>query len=102
MQEFRDASIVHIYKNKGDRSCCDNHRGISLLCIAGKILARLILNRLSKHIANIGLIPESQCGFVPGKSTTDSSFALQQLQEKCRLMHQDLYLLFIDLTLHGL
>ena len=98
VQEFRDASIVHIYKNKGDRSCCDNHRGISLLCIAGKILARLILNRLSKHIANIGLIPESQCGFVPGKSTTDSSFALQQLQEKCRLMHQDLYLLFIDLT----
>ena len=98
VQEFRDASIVHLYKNKGDRTCCDNHRGISLLCIAGKILARLVLNRLSKHIANIGLIPESQCGFVPGKSTTDSSFALQQLQEKCRLMHQDLYLLFIDLT----
>ena len=98
VQEFRDASIVHLYKNKGDRTCCDNHRGISLLCIAGKILARLILNRLTKHVAHIGLIPESQCGFVPGKSTTDSSFALQQLQEKCRLMNQDLYLLFIDLT----
>ena len=59
---------------------------------------RLILNRLSKHISKIGLIPESQCGFVQGKSTTDSSFSLQQLQEKCRLQHQDLYLLFIDLT----
>ena len=82
VQDFRDATIVHLYKNKGDRSCCDNHRGISLLCIAGKILMRLILNRLSKHIANIGLIPESQCGFVQGKSTADSSFALQQLQEK--------------------
>ena len=57
-----------------------------------------VLNRLSKHIANIGFIPESQCGFVQGKSTTDSSFALQQLQEKCRLYSQDLYLLFIDLT----
>jgi len=68
------------------------------LCIAGKILARLILNRLSDHIGKIGLIPESQCGFVTGKSTTDSSFALQQLQEKCRLQNQDLYLLFIDLT----
>ena len=98
VQDFRDATIIHLYKNKGDRSICDNHRGISLLCIAGKILARLMLNRLSKHVTNIGLIPESQCGFVPGKSTTDSSFALQQLQEKCRLMNQDLYLLFIDLT----
>ena len=98
MQEFRDATIIHLYKNKGDRSCCDNHRGISLLCIAGKILTRLILNRLSKHISNIGLIPESQCGFIQGKSTTDSSFALQQLQEKCRLRNQDLFLLFIDLT----
>ena len=98
VQDFRDATIIHLYKNKGDRSCCDNHRGISLLCIAGKILMRIILNRLSKHISKIGLIPESQCGFVQGKSTTDSSFSLQQLQEKCRLQNRDLYLLFIDLT----
>ena len=98
VQDFRDATVIHLYKNKGERTCCDNHRGISLLCIAGKILMRLILNRLSKHITNIGLIPESQCGFLQGKSTADSSFALQQLQEKCRLQNQDLYLLFIDLT----
>ena len=98
VQEWKDATITHLYKNKGDRACCDNHRGISLLCIAGKILMRLILNRLILHLAKIGLIHESQCGFVIGKSTTDSSFSLQQLQEKCRLQHQDLYLLFIDLT----
>ena len=98
MQDFRDATVIHLYKNKGERSVCDNHRGISLLSIAGKILMRVILNRLSKHVAKIGLIPESQCGFVQGKSTADSSFSLQQLQEKCRLQHQDLYLLFIDLT----
>ena len=98
IQAFRDANLVHIYKNKGDRSCCDNHRGISLLCIAGKILARLMLNRLIKHIDNIGLIPESQCGFRPNRGTGDMVFALQQLQEKCRLQNQDLYLCFIDLT----
>ena len=97
-QEFRDSTIAHLYKNKGDRMCCDNHRGISLLCIAGKILARLMLNRLSKHIGNIGLIPESQCGFCPGRGTTDMVFALRQVQEKCKLYGQDLYLLFIDLT----
>ena len=97
-QDFRDANLAHLYKNKGDRACCDNHRGISLLCIAGKILARLLLNRLNKHICNINLIPESQCGFQKGRGTADMVFSLRQLQEKCKLQNQDLYLVFIDLT----
>ena len=45
-QDFKDASIVHLYNTKGNRQSCDNHRGISLLSIAGKILARVLLNRL--------------------------------------------------------
>ena len=98
LQDFKDATIVHLYENKGDRACCDNHRGISLLCVAEKVLARLWLNRLKKHIDNIGLIPESQCGFRPNRATQDMVFALRQLQEKCKLQGQDIYLLFIDLT----
>ena len=49
-QQLKDASIVHLYKRKGNRQVCDNHRGISLLSIAGTILARVLLNRLvEKH-----------------------------------------------------
>lgn len=98
VQDFKDATIVHLYKHKGDRAVCDNHRGITLLCIAGKVLARLLLNRLTSHIDNIGLIPESQCGFRKERGTTDMTFALRQIQEKCMLYGQDLFLLFIDLT----
>ncbi|XP_072163210.1 uncharacterized protein [Diadema setosum] len=49
-KEFRDATVVHIYKRKGNRQACDNHRGISLLSIAGNILARVLLNRLLEHL----------------------------------------------------
>ena len=97
-QDFKDADIVHLYKNKGDIKCCDNHRGISLLSIAGKIFARLLLNRLFKHTDDIGVVPESQCGFRPGRGTTDMNFALHQIMEKCKYYNEDLYLLFIDLT----
>ena len=49
-RDFRDANIILLYKNKGDRLSSDNHRGISLLSIVGKILARIMLNRITKHI----------------------------------------------------
>ena len=60
-QEFKDATIIHLFKRKGNPQVCDNHRGISLLTIAGKILARvLLLNRLNEHLEQSGLLPESQ------------------------------------------
>ena len=61
-QDLKDASIIHLYKRKGNHLDCNNHCGISLLSIAGKILARILLNRLMKHLKQ-GLLPESQCSF---------------------------------------
>ena len=49
-QEFKDASIIHLFKRKGNPQLCDNHRGISLLSVAGKVLARVLLNRLNEHL----------------------------------------------------
>ena len=96
-QDFKDSSIVHIYKRKGGKTSCDNHRGISLLCIAGKILARVILNRLITHIAD-SIVPESQGGFRARKVTSDMVFAVRQLQEKCCEQNQEFHLVFVDLT----
>ncbi|BHF72107.1 hypothetical protein SprV_0401517000 [Sparganum proliferum] len=96
-QDFKDATIVHLYKRKGNRQICDNHRGISLLNIAGKIFARILLNRLNNHLEQ-GLLPESQCGFRRHRGTTDMIFAARQLQEKCQEMRTHLYSTFVDLT----
>ncbi|BHF68036.1 hypothetical protein SprV_0301106600 [Sparganum proliferum] len=88
-QDFKDATIVHLYKRKGNRQIGDNHRGISLLNIAGKIFARILLNRLNNHPEH-GLLLESQCGFRRYRETPDIIFAARQLQ-KCLEMQINLY-----------
>nr|VZI29210.1 unnamed protein product [Spirometra erinaceieuropaei] len=96
-QDFKDSTIVHLYKRKGNRHVCDNHRGISLLNISGKILARIPLNRLINHQEQ-GLLSESQRGFLRHRGTTDMIFASRQLQEKCPEMRTHMYSTFVDLT----
>ena len=95
-QDFKDSKIVTIYKNKGDRSLCDNYRGISLLSVVGKIFAKVVLGRL-QTLAEV-VLPESQCGFRAGRSTIDMIFTLAQLQEKSREQRRPLYIAFVDLT----
>ena len=82
-QEFKDASIIHLFKRKGKPELCDNHRGISLLSVAGKVLARVLLNILNERLKQARLLPESQCGFRKDRGTTDI-FTARQLQEKCQ------------------
>ena len=95
-QQLKEASIVHLFK-KGNCQLCDNYRGISLLTIAGKLLARVMLNRLIVHLEH-GLLPESQCGFRGGRGTVDMIFAARQLQEKCQEQYDDLFITFVDLS----
>ena len=95
-QDMRDAKIITLYKNKGDRSDCNNYRGISLLSIVGKIFARVILSRL--QFLGTLVYPEAQCGFRPQRSTIDMIFATRQIQEKCREQQMPLFIAFIDLT----
>ena len=46
-------------KRKGDKADSTNWRGISLLSTAGKVLSRILLNRLIKSIAE-DILLESQ------------------------------------------
>ena len=94
--QWKNAKIVVIYKRKGDKAECGNSRGISLLSIGGKVYARLLLLRLIEHISE-NVLPESQCGFRKDRSTSDMTFVLRQIQEKCREQHKDLYAVFVDL-----
>ena len=93
---MRDAKIVTLFKYKGDRSDCNNYRGISLLSVVGKVFAQVVLARV--QILADCIYPESQCSFRSGRSTVDMIVSVRQLQEKCREQQQPLYLAFISLT----
>ncbi|KAI8516668.1 hypothetical protein Bbelb_052490 [Branchiostoma belcheri] len=93
--DLKNAVITVLYK-KGDRSDCGNYRGIALLSSAGKILARMLLNRLLPLSEEI--LPETQSGFRPSRGTIDMIFSARQIQEKCTEQRQPLFMAFIDLT----
>ena len=91
---WRDAVIFPIPK-KGDLRCCDNWRGISLLDVVGKIMARILKERL--EVVADRILPESQCGFRKGRGCIDMIFVARQLIEKVKEHNEALYILFVDL-----
>ena len=95
-QDLKNAVTVTLYKNKGSQQDCNNYRGISPLSVVGKVLACVILPRF-QVLADL-ILPESQCGFRPHRSTIGMIFTLRQLQEKCLEQRKPLIVVFIDLT----
>ena len=96
-QQWKNANIILVHKQNGDRTECGNSRGISLLSVAGKVLTKIMLTRLLEHVVDL-VLPESQCRFRRGRSAIDMIFVARQLHETCCEQHQDLYLAFVDLT----
>lgn len=79
-KDWRDAIIIHLYKGKVTRKLCGNSRGITLLSVAGKILAFVLI--LNQSIVD-NILPESQCGFCPHRGSADMIFTAHQMKEKC-------------------
>ena len=94
--QWKRAKMISIYKRKGEKSDCSNYRGLSLLDVASKIFAKILLARFNKHIAN-EILPESQCGFRADRSTADMIFVCRQLLEKSREQRVPISIAFIDL-----
>ena len=92
--EWRDALLVPVPK-KGDLSCCDNWRGISLLDVMGKLFARVLNNRLQLVVEET--VSDSQCGFRAGRGCVDMIFCVRQLVEKAIEHNTKVFLLFVDL-----
>jgi len=70
---WKRAKLVLLHKGRGKPpDLPSSYRPISLLDGAGKVLERILLNRLEAHITGSRAISESQYGFRRSKSTTDA------------------------------
>ena len=96
-QDWKDATINVLHKQK-DRTECSNYRGLSLVAHAGKVLLKIVANRLGDFCEEAGIVPEEQCGFRPQRSTTDTMFVVRRHQELGRTSNTSLEIYFIDLA----
>ncbi|XP_028034911.1 uncharacterized protein LOC114246543 [Bombyx mandarina] len=91
--EWCTSALVPIYKNKGDVQDCGSYRGIKLMSHSMKVWEKVIEKRLRDESE----ITQNQFGFMPGRGTTDATFALRQMCEKYRDVPRNLHMVFVDL-----
>jgi hypothetical protein len=87
-------SVIEPIHKRGDKTDCNNYRGISILPTAYKILAKILLSRLIPYAEEI--IGEHQCGFRRNRSTTDHIFRICQILEKKLKHDESVHQLIID------
>ena len=91
--EWKEGHLIKLPK-KGDLSKCENYRGIMLLSAPGKVLNRIILERIKTAVDKY--LREEQAGFRAGRSCTDQIATLRVILEQSQEYKSPLYVTFID------
>ena len=72
--------MIPLHK-KGSRNDRNNYRGVVLLAMASRILARVLATRLRWWSEKLDLLDDNQCGFRSGRSTADATQIFTRIQE---------------------
>ncbi|KAL0187117.1 hypothetical protein M9458_018787, partial [Cirrhinus mrigala] len=91
--DWNKGIIVKIPK-KGALSDCNNWRGITLLSVPSKILAKVIIQRIYDAVDKS--LRNEQAGFRRGRGCIDQIFALRNIIEQCTEWQRQLYINFVD------
>ena len=65
---WKQANVQPVHK-KGNRQIKSNYRPISLLPICGKILEKIVFDKVYSYLNENNLLSKNQSGFRPGNST---------------------------------
>ena len=75
--------VIPLYK-KGDRNNANNYRGVCLLAMGSRILARIMASRLRVWSEKMNLLDDDQAGFRKNRSTADVTQIMFRIQEDTR------------------
>ena len=92
-EQWKEGLIIKIPK-KGNLNECDNYRGIMLLSMPGKVLNRVLLERM-KDAVDLTL-RDNQAGFRKNRSCADQIASLRKIIEQSLEWNSPLYINFID------
>ena len=79
-EEQKVGIIIPLHK-KGDKKDMNNFRGICLLPIMSRILARILATRLRIWAEATGALDENETGFRQGRSTADATQIFVRIQD---------------------
>jgi ribonuclease HI len=81
-KKWKTAQIIPITKpGKENSTEPSKYRPISLINIGGKILEKLLINRINHHLYKNDLLLDNQYGFTPQKSTIDAAMEVKKYIE---------------------
>ena len=89
-----EEGILAVLHKKEDHTICGNYRGICILPVGYKILAKVLYKRLQVYCEDI--IGDYQAGFRLSRATTDQIFIIRQALEKYWEFNKNSYHLFVD------
>jgi hypothetical protein len=80
---WKRAILIPIIKpGKENSNEVSKYRPISLLNIGGKVLEKVLINRINHHLFTNDYINKNQYGFMPQTSTTDAAMAVKTFVEE--------------------
>ena len=91
--QWKEGLVIKLPK-KGDLRDCSNYRGIMLLSVPGKVLNRILLERMKEAVDP--KLRDQQAGFRRNRSCVDQIASLRIIVEQSLEWNSPLYINFID------
>jgi len=94
---WKKAKILPVTKpGKESSDEVSKFRPISLLDIGGKVLEKVLINRINHHMFSQGFINENQNGFAPQKGTIDTGMAVKAFVKEGLVVGEVIALVSLD------
>ena len=93
-KQWKEGKIITIYKGKGTKGQMVNERGITLSSNMGKLVERVIANRINKIIQ----ITDNQAGGRKNRATVDHIVTINNIIQRNKATKQPTIICFLDVT----